>query len=80
MSRVLFAIDEIDEADMMFEIGKREGLRAQGLCDYCSRPWGIKPACQFPHRHSPTHAVRERSKKLRHPNRRQTLRQEPDGS
>lgn len=62
MSRILYGLDEIDEAEMMFELGKREGLRRQGLCDYCERPWDAKPACKFPDRHSPTPAVRERSK------------------
>ncbi len=60
MSSVLFMLDEIDEAMMWVEIGRREGYRSQGKCDYCGRKWDTEPSCKFPRRHSPTQAVRER--------------------
>ena len=43
-------LDEQDEAKLVGEIERRQGLRARGLCDYCERKPDTNP-CKFPGRH-----------------------------
>ena len=45
-------LDEYDEKRLIDELARRVNLRAQGLCDYCARPYGVKPSCKFPERHA----------------------------
>jgi hypothetical protein len=51
-------LDDVSEDRMWLELGRREGLRRQGKCDYCERPWDSKPACKHDERHSPPAEVR----------------------
>ncbi len=46
----LMDLDEYDEAALRAELKQRSDARAQGLCDYCKRPWSEKP-CRFRARH-----------------------------
>lgn len=53
-------LPEVPIEYLAYEVGRRAGLRSNGMCDYCARPWDSSPPCKHEHRHSPTFAERRR--------------------
>jgi len=44
-------LDETPTGRLREEIARREDDNLHGLCSYCHRPHGSKPACRFEARH-----------------------------